>query len=362
MERREVLEAAYNKLEGDEPDAPEVHDEPQAPVEGEAPDTPQDKAVEGAKGHAEDGDDKSEPPKQKEVKEDKSYQRAAEAAAGQQPDSGATKPPVSWKTGSKAQWEKLPLDVKQEVLRREKEISQYISQNDHHKRFSDSFSKVVQPYSHLIQSQGSTPLRAVQNLMATAAGLATGNAQQKAAIVAEIISNYAIDVNMLDRVLSGSVQTNGGQLPQQAQVPPAMLEALKPVYGFMDRMNQMQQAHEERKRSAATAEVEKAEALPYFEDLREDMADILELAAKRGIDLTIEQAHEKAVALNPEIASQISKEKRIQEARVTGTRLAKARRAASTIVGAPSGAPGGAQAPKTRREALEAAWSEADSN
>lgn len=287
-------------------------------------------------------------------KKDDALDRAAQAAAGGE----VGKAPVSWKPAAKAEWAKLPMDVRQDVLRREKEMQQYISQNDHHRKFTEGFGKVVQPFMPLIQAQGSTPLQAVKNMMVTAAGLAQGNTEQKARIVAEIIGNYGIDIQTLDKILSGNPpppSSNRGN----ASVDPALLNMLQPIQGFMTEVQQAKQRNEERKQKEAEEAIEKASVKPFFDDLSADIADVMEISAKRGIELTVDEAYEKALALNPEVSKLVASQRAQEQARLNGgTRLSQKRRIASTIAGAPNGGGDGKTIPKSRKEALEAAWEE----
>lgn len=356
MERREALEAAFEKLEAGDEDTTTTTTEPEK-VEGET------QEVQASTSGEEDTQSTSNDGLESRAKEaaahkkstDEALDRAAQASASTAVD----KPPVSWKPAAKEAWTKLPPEARAEISRREREMSQFISQNDHHKRFTESFAKIVQPYSHLIQAQGSTPLQAVRNVFSTMAALTTGNREQKARVIAEIISNYDIDIPILDKVLSGEA----GQPTQQRQgtMDPSVLQALQPMYAFMDEIKSARQANEERKRQEAEAAIQQHESLPYFDDLREDMADIMEVAAKRGIELSLEQAYERAVALNPEISKIVQQKKAIEEAKKNGgTRMARARRAASTISGAPAGSPDGKSTPKSRREQIEAAWDDAN--
>ncbi len=366
MSRREALEAAFDQLEESTEEGADENVEKGAestPREGQQESLlKEDKSLEDAAGgekgskeaSAESVGGESEKKEEKKEVKDKSLERAAEASAS---TGDGTKAPISWKPGVKEQWGKLPLDVKQEVLRREKEMSQFISQNDHHRKFTESFAKIVQPYSHLIQAQNSTPLQAVKNVFTTMAGLTLGSQEQKARIVGEIIQNYGIDIQTLDRVLSSGAPLT--QQPARASIDPAIAQALQPMYGFMNEIQQARQQSELRKQQEAEALIEKHAEKPYFDDLREDMADIMEIAAKRGIEMTIDQAYDKALVMNPEISTLVSAKRAAEEAKKNGgTRLAKARRAASTIAGSPSGAPDGKTTPKNRREQLEQAWEE----
>lgn len=370
MERREALEAAFEELETTTPEEEvKSHASEQEAVEGEQgggePLAPEPKAEalaetkggkEGEKVPTRTVGDKApkigETPKEK----DEALGRAAAAAAGAE----VGKAPVSWKPAAKAAWDKLPVDVRQDVVRREKEMQQYISQNDHHRRFSEGFAQVTKPFEHLIRSQNSTPLQAVRNLMTTAAGLSTGNHEQKAMIVAEIIGNYGVDIETLDKVLSNGAAKTADR--GQGQIHPAMLQALQPVYGFMNEVQEARAQRQQRQYQEAENQIEKNANKPYFDDLSDDMADLMEIAAKRGVELSLEEAYEKAVALNPEISKIITQQKAAEEARRNGgTRIARARRAASTITGAPAGG-GNKNAPESRREQLEAAWEDATSH
>lgn len=349
-ERREALAAAFDELSEDTPEKETVPNEVHLPEKDPLKEPP----VLESKEEKEPWPPKKEEEKPKAKKEDE-YTRAAKADEGKQtPAVVEGKPPVSWKPAVREQWAKLPAEVRAEISRRETEMQRFVSQNDFHRKFSETFSKVVQPFDHLIKSQNSTPLQAVRNLMTTAAGLMTGSQQQKAEIVRDIINNYSIDIRTLDSVLSGSVIGAPAQQPQQN---PAFYDALKPVYGFMSEIQQARQAHEQRRQQEAVNQVEQFADKPYFDDLRDEMADLMEVAANRGIEMTIEQAYQKAVALNPEVSDLITRQKQAEEARRNGgTRLAKARKAASTLTGAPVGAPDGKGAPKTRKEMLTAAY------
>ena len=375
MDRKEILEQAFDKAEaGDDdtvvltegqPDASQQEAVEGAERSGEQAPTPEEnQALEDGKGGKKlekvpSGAVGAKDPKTgKEPKaKDEALSRAAQAAAGSQGEVG--KPPVSWKPAAKAAWDKLPVDVKQDVLRREKEMHQYISQNDHHRKFTEGFGQVVRPFMHLIQAQGSTPLQAVRNMMVTAAGLTQGNMDQKARIVAEIIGNYNVDVEVLDKVLAGGghQMTNRGS----AAVDPQIMQALQPVYGFMNEVQQARQQRQARQYQEAEELIEKNADKPFFDDLSDDMADIMEIAAKRGVVMSLDQAYEKAVALNPEVSKIISSQRAQEQARNNGgTRLSQRRRAASTITGAPNGGGGERGAPKNRKEALEAAWDDAN--
>lgn len=305
-------------------------------------------------------------------------QQEAKAAAGDEaagdraPKEGqqsavTDRAPQSWKPGVREHWGKIPAEARAEITRREREIQTTLSQTANIRKFANDFANVVNPFSHLIRAQHSTPLQAVQNMMQTAAALMTGNNQQKASIVAEIIQNYGVDLNELDQILTEVVKQNNGRMPNRGNSRPQEEIPIwaRPLLEQNQRLQQMAQQHEETMRASADEEIAKVEIEPYFDDLRDDIADIMEFSAKRGVRMTVKQAYDKAVQLNPEISKLVQQQKNSLKNKTNGQTMTRARRAASAIAGAPSGkAAGKPQAEgekKSRREQLLEAWENAES-
>lgn len=352
-ERREAIEKAWEAAEKaeDKPEEKEVVQQPEEKVEAKT-----EEVTEQAT---------KEPVEQKPADIYSQEKKAAEAREHPAAPAPTDRAPVSWKPAQREQWSKLPADVRAEINRREREIQEGFKQTETVRKFANDFAQVVQPYTHLIAQQGSTPLRAVENLMRTAAGLSTGSQEQKARIVAEIIGNYGIDIRTLDNYLSGVVKD--GRVPAAVPQPEAPPSWARPMFEFMETVKTGRQQAEERARSEAQAEIERISEKPFFEDVREDMADIMEVATRRGREMTLEQAYNQAVKMHPEISGILSQREAAAKARnpvsEAAATLARARKAASTVVGAPTGEGSGAikATPKTRREAIEEAWEQASS-
>lgn len=346
--RREALEKAWSEAEKESEEKEEKVEAEKPELENSESKEPEGEAPEGEQPEGE--------------KPDPYQQEQKVAAEREQPDrttpDPTDRPPAGWKPAAKEQWAKLPAEIRAEVSRRELQIQQTLSQTDNVRKFANEFAQVIQPYSHLIRQQNSTPLQAVDNLMQTAARLMTGSQEQKAQVVAEIIGNYGIDIQTLDNVLSKVVKD--GRVPSnQPEQPPAWA---RPMFEFMSTVQQRQQQALERARMEAEQEIQKFSDKPFFEDLREDIADIMEIAANRGRTLTLEQAYERALAANPELSRIIEQRKKasnpVSEAAAT---LARARKAASTVSGAPqTGKLTGKEAPKSRREIIAAAFDSQD--
>lgn len=268
-----------------------------------------------------------------------------------QPEPGL-KPPVSWKPAVREKWSTLPPDVQAEISRRETEIQRGLSQAANARKFTEEFFRVVNPYETLIRAQNSTPLAAVSNLMNTAARLSLGTPAQKAQVIAEIIQNYAVDIQTLDSVLAGqAVPDEGAKISQLIQ------QQLAPVQQFMQQIGQARAQRQQRMTAQIDSEIEQfASEADFFEDVRLDMADILDMAAKRGQEMSLDEAYARAVALNPDIAKIVSQRMAARQQQGTSQEaVQRARLAASSVRGSPPAA-GAKGTPDSIRGALEAAW------
>jgi len=258
-------------------------------------------------------------------------------------------PPNSWRASAREHWGKLPPEVRQEVARREAETEKVLSASAESRKFSQQFHQTVAPYANLIRAQNSTPLAAVQNLMGTAAALTTGTPEQKAAVVTNIIKSYGIDIAILDKVLAGAVGTDGKVSGQVPGLEEAIQRHLAPVSQFMTEVQQARQKRGQELQQSVAQEIDAFEKDPvneFFRDVREDMADIMDLAAKRGQEMTMKQAYARAVAANPQISAIVSQRKAAAAAQAE-----RSKNASKTISGTPRNDLNGSKQ-KTRREML----------
>lgn len=368
-ERRAALSAAFDKLENEgEEETQEVELEEEE-LEEDVGDESNESEV--AEEDPEEGAEETEDSQRieqeaasrqapKQSGKQKEAKPGAKQASGQ-PGTQQTevKAPQSWTPAEREHWAKMPLEAQRAVARRELEVQQVLSRSADSRKFQDHFVRTVQPFAHLIRAQNSSPLQAVHNLMTTAAGLTTGTQPQKAQIVAEIIQNYGVDIQTLDDVLS--------KRPVQQQtapnaLPPQFAEALRPIHQFMSQTEQARAQHIQQINAQAEQTVSQyADKLDFFEDLREEMADFMEVAASRGKVMSIEQAHAMAVNANPEIKRILDQRARAVRINQDPNKIKRSRRAGSSVVGAPNGSGDKSVKPTSRRQALLEAWDDATS-
>jgi hypothetical protein len=270
---------------------------------------------------------------------------AADAAPAAVATPAVIAAPASWKAAEKAAWDKVPAEARAAIQRRELETQRVLSTSAEARKHKDSFGQAMAPYQSLFDAYGvKEPLQALIPLMQTRAALEVGTPEQKAQLISNLVYQFGIDITKLDGYLvKGPGQQMPIQQPQQAFDPKSIPE-LAPLFQIAEQFKSAQSA----KVDQAISEVS---SLPYFEDLREEAADVLDAAAARGRTLSLKQAFDIAAqmaGITP--APDAPSAKNVSEA---AAMLARSRKAASSVAGAPK--QGSGTKPTSLRETIEAA-------
>lgn len=279
----------------------------------------------------------------------------AKPAEGQPQPGGLDKAPLGWGPTRDALWAKIPPEVRSAISKREHEIQQGMSQAGRIRQVAEEYHQVIMPFEHVIKSMNSTPRQALTNVMQTATALIVGTQAQKVAVLTEMIERYGVDLPELDRALTARLQNKGNNPNPQPNGPapldPRLLEQLQPLFTLQQELEQAKGQKQTQLQAEATEAINSVANEQFFNDVRDDMADIMEISAKRGVIMTIKQAYDKACQLNPEVSKLLPP---VQTKKPPIDAIARARRASSTVKGAP-GAPV-QRGVQDRRAALEAAW------
>lgn len=75
------------------------------------------------------------------------------------------KPPQSWRPAQKAKWAALDPEVRQEVIRRERDMERTLGSTVEARQLHQSFTQAVNPYMARIASLGVQPVAAVVELL-----------------------------------------------------------------------------------------------------------------------------------------------------------------------------------------------------
>lgn len=351
LDRRTAMEEAFDSAEADvkgEVYTPPVHEEPvteteipvkeptKDPVEIEAKATEQPKPKDRQR-------TRGVPPDERTVEQPK--------PETQKPSSNLDKAPIGWGPQRNELWAKIPADARTIINKRESDIQAGMSQAGRIKQIAEEYHQVIMPFENIIKSMNSTPREAITNVMQTATALIVGTQEQKCAVITEMVQRYGVDLPQLDKMLTAAMQ-NPQKLAYIAGNPtPQPLDPrLQPLFAMEERLRNEDSQRQTQLQAEAAEFVKTVENEPYFDDVRQDMADIMEISAKRGYVMTIKEAYEKACQLHPEVSKLIAK----TTPRTPIDAVARARRAASTVRGNPGGAvTNGAM---DRRAQLVAAW------
>ena len=190
--------------------------------------------------------------------------------------------------------------------------------------------RLQQQYAPALQAEGVDALTASANLMGLASRLRFGTPVEKASIAADIVRNYGVDVVASAAALDGA-QAQQGQQANAMQYHDPRVDQL---------LTQLQTAQAQREETMRTQAVNGVEAFgqgkDFFEDVHVDMGDIMELSAQRGVDMTLQQAYDRACLMNPEIAKILAAREAAKSAGNGKPSIQRSRNAASSVRGTPN--------------------------
>lgn len=240
-----------------------------------------------------------------------------------------TKPPQSWKASVREKWNALPGDVREEIDRVNREASTNIQKHAEAAKFRDSFQQTLAPYQAMLG--GADPVKATQNLLQTAHVLHYAPPQQKAQMVANMVRQFGIPIEALDAALSGTSAPQQGAQSQTID-PESILQQAE------ERMMKRFQAQQDRQE---TARIQKdidtfRASHEFFHDVEPDMTQLVTLARGRGVELTIEQAYDRAVQLSPEIQATLKQREAAKLAPTAQAATERSKAAASSVKSQPA--------------------------
>jgi len=229
--------------------------------------------------------------------------QGAQQGAQQQQDDPA---PVSWKAEEREAWATVPPAARAAIMRREQEVNTALRTSASARQFTSEMTQVLSPYMAMIEAEGSTATKAVQNLLETAAFIRTAPPAQKAQAIAQLIVQHAVPVDALDMYLRQSVgqMQDPNAVYQQSQINQQIQRALAPIQQTLSRIAPQQQDYG----ADVNNELEAFLADPkneFARDVMDDMADILELAARRGQQMSLQDAYRRATLVHPTISKVI---------------------------------------------------------
>lgn len=256
--------------------------------------------------------------------EPNSEQNSAEKPEGEKKPAVPThKPPQSWKPGAKAKWETIDPEVRQDIVRRERDVERTLSETARERKFAKDFQEAVRPFAPRFQAAGVNPIQAVRSLMHVDQVLSSAPMAQRATVMAKMIKDYGIDISVLDSALAGE---NVSETDPRSVVEQMVEQRLRPFQEHLQTQQQLAQQRQQQmmeQSAQAVAEMEGNPKYPYFDMVRQDMADYIEVQEKKGVPVTLEQAYNRAVAMNDDAQAALqeaAKQSKAQQANASAQR------------------------------------------
>jgi len=298
--------------------------------------------------------------------------KAAEAVQEPKPVAEETKPvaapatedgaPSSWKEGPKKKWAALDPEVRAEVIRRERDAIQALTNSDGARKFATTMSNAIGPHGARLQALGIQPDAAVAALLRTDMVLSSGAPAMRAQTIAKLIKDYGVDITLLDQALSGQNITQAD--PVMDRLSSLLDQRLAPVNQFLTRQQQVTQQEERRAEQQLISEVDMMEAspekYPHFNAVRQEMANMVEYNAAKGVSISLEAAYNRCVRMDDTLSGQIQAQNASEVARIAAAartaRATKARSASLSVSSSGTGQPRANVNPSDRRGTIMAAF------
>ena len=270
---------------------------------------------------------------------------AAESELAGETDTSS--PPTGLDAQAREAWKTTPLAMQKAIAKREKQFSVQIQKNSEAAKRAESMDRALAPYQQYIQMNGGS--QHIGNLLQTGANLQMGSPIQKAQMVADLIKTYAIDIGTLDSMIVGAAPPP--QVQEKTAIQQGINEALAPFAGLMTDMQQREAQGRAEQQGQVASTVSSFGADPkneFYEDVKMDMADLMDMAANRGQGMSMEDAYKRACMMNDGISNVI-------QSRTSASDIASKIAASASIAGSPGG-PGGANPANNMADTIRDAW------
>ena len=352
---RSALEEAMAQAESGELEAPvekEIEVEEQDPIASESE---QDEKPRDEKGRF-----KSE--SAEEVQSDAQEVQAEEPTDEvEEPVKPALARPTTWKKDYLPIWDKLTTGQQltpEEALKlaeysnqRESEYKKGVSAYKAEADNARALREAIEPFVPELQKNGIHPAAWINNLGRAHMILSNAPYQQKVEMFNKLAQDYGITINNSGEVVQPSQDPYTQQLMSQLQQMNQEVSTIKSRY---------EQEEQQRLMNEINRVAQDVERFPHFEELRDQMAQLLE----NGLASDLETAYAKAVRLNDDVWQQ-EQNRLLQQAKQEQAKAQKVAKAKAAAVSpksvTPNGAVGNSGDKKDRRSLLAEKMGEADS-
>ena len=242
------------------------------------------------------------------------------------------KPPQGWRPEAKAKWAAIPEDIRQEIIRREENSAQGVAKlRQQYEPMEKVYNEAITPALGYLAHIKREPVEYIQAMMMSEQTLTLGNPAQKMEKLLEIADTYGVPIRQaLDSAMGGKLN----EFIKEAHTAHKTPSSLPPEVAA--ELAESRKWREDMVQSAVKKEYDEFTAkvdtdYPFFEDVKDDMAALLDSGVCKGYT----DAYETAVWRNPVIRAR-------EQARLNGvaqTDAIRQRQIAAGQISTPGAAP-----------------------
>lgn len=219
--------------------------------------------------------------------------------------------PSSWTGPAKAEFAKASPIIQQEVLRREQQMHNGIAQYKEAANYGQEIFKTLQPYEQNIRAANVTPAVAIREMFAVDHALRNGSPQEKINVLANVARNYGIDLSQ--------------GMPQAQPIDPNFQHLQNQLQTTQQQLQQITAERQNQEQSALNSQIEAAkEGRPHFDNLRLEMAALIQAAHENGEKLELNDAYDRAVWAHPTYRAEMLTKQQADQAKADAAQRAEA--------------------------------------
>lgn len=230
--------------------------------------------------------------------------------------------PDTWRSGAKSAWNTLAPEIREEIWKREDDIRAGLSQAKESTAVAQEFERILAPYAQILNDYKVNPWSHVSNLLNAHALLMFGTPEQKTQILNDLIATTGLDRSKL---------AAGDAAPYNPDHQRVLAELTTTKQHVGRLANQMQEARIGELEKQITAFAAAPENKYFWKVVPE-----LQRLLSTNPDLSLQQAYQEAVKLNPETyaleVDRLVQERTAKAAQEAKERAEKARKASAVNV------------------------------
>jgi len=260
--------------------------------------------------------------------------------------------PAGWTPAEREEWSALPDSVKNRVTLREQQMNDFMNEGADNRKLGQRYKELTDRFSSVFAAEGmNDSFAGIEGLIGVVAGLQNGAPLHKAQTIANFVKQYGVDIGELDNALSGAQPS--AQTQQNTQFEQMIDSRMQPVNQLLEQINQNNYNNAQQREQQTTQDIQQFEQTAEFMgDVRNDMADLMDMAASRGQSMSLQQAYDKACAIHPEI-SQVMSDRQANATLMSSNNNLTNKMNASNGISGDQGGSGGGNGDMSLRQMIE---------